>query len=238
MPPARCGQSAASGHSMGGNAVNKGGLPVRRMQYKGRRRLPLRLYAALLAAAVTAAGLWFNAYINTEIKPELQQLAEYYARAETLEAMHRAVQQTLQERPLLGGSLYRGEEDRLQLDAAQANAVRSALTAAVETQLALLPQQEYCIPFGSLTGNSLLSGWGPGWAITLQPQGYVQAEWEETTESLSINTTRVSAALVLTVTVNMILDGRTETLTVRDTVPLASVLLRGDTPQVYAAALD
>ena len=210
---------------------------MRRIQDKG-RRLPLRLYAALLAAAVTAAGLWFNAYINTEIKPELQQLAEYYARAETLAAMHRAVQKTLQERPLLGEALYRGEGDRLQLDAAQANAVRSALAAAVETQLALLPQQEYRIPFGSLTGNSLLSGWGPGWSLSLQPQGYVQAEWEETAESLSINTTRISAALLLTVTVNMILDGRTETLQVYETVPLASVLLCGDTPQVYAAALD
>ena len=210
---------------------------MRRIQDKG-RRLPLRLYATLLAAAVTAAGLWLNAYVNTEIKPELQQLAEYYARAETLEAMHRAVQKTLQERPLLGEALYRGEGDRLQLDAAQANAVRSALAAAVETQLALLPQQEYRIPFGSLTGNSLLSGWGPGWSLSLQPQGYVQAEWEETAESLSINTTRISAALLLTVTVNMILDGRTETLQVYETVPLASVLLCGDTPQVYAAALD
>ena len=211
---------------------------MRRIQERGRRRLPLRFYAAALAAAVTGAGLWFNAYVNTEIKPELQQLAEYYARAETLETMHRAVQKTLQEHPLLCEALYRGEGDCLQLDAAQANAVRSALTAAVETQLALLPQQEYCIPFGSLTGNSLLSGWGPGWDITLQPQAYVQAEWKETTESLAINTTRISAALLLTVTVNMILDGRTETLEVCETVPLASVLLCGDTPQVYAAALD
>ena len=211
---------------------------MRRKQMAGRRRLPLRLYAAALAAAATAAVLWFNAYVNTEVKPELQQLAEYYARAATLETMHRAVQQTLQEQPALSETLYRGEADRLQLDAAQANEVRSALIAEIETQMALLPQQEYNIPFGSLTGNSLLSGLGPGWDITLQPQGYVQAEWEETTESLSINTTRVSATLVLTVTVNMILDGRTETLTVRDTVPLASVLLRGETPQVYAAALD
>ncbi len=211
---------------------------MRRKQTAGRRRLPLRLYAAALAAAATAAMLWFNAYVNTEIKPELQQLAEYYACAATLETMHRAVQQTLQEQTALRETLYRGETDCLQLDAASANRLRSALIAEIETQIALLPQQEYSIPFGSLTGNSLLSGWGPGWAITLQPQGYVQAEWEETTESLSINTTRVSAALVLTVTVNMILDGRTETLTVRDTVPLASVLLRGDTPQVYAAALD
>lgn len=211
---------------------------MRRIQERGRRRLPLRFYAAALAVAVTAAGLWFNAYVNTEIKPELQQLAEYYARAETLETMHHAIQQTLQEQPALRETLYRGEEDCLQLDAAQANAVRSALTAAIETQLALLPQQEYCIPFGSLTGNSLLSDWGPGWSLSLQPQGYVQAEWEETAESLSINTTRISAALLLTVTVNMILDGRTETLEVCETVPLASVLLCGDTPQVYAAALD
>ena len=82
---------------------------MRRIQERGRRRLPLRFYAAALAAAVTGAGLWFNAYVNTEIKPELQQLAEYYARAETLETMHRAVQKTLQEHPLLCEALYRGE---------------------------------------------------------------------------------------------------------------------------------
>ena len=69
--------------------------------------------------------------------------------------------------------------------------VRSTLLSAVETRMAVLPEQEYSIPFGSLTGNYLLSGQGPGWKLKLQPEGYVQASWQESYESLSINTTRI-----------------------------------------------
>ena len=47
-----------------------------------------------------------------------------------------------------------------------------------------------------------------------------------------------TAVLELTVTVNMVLDGRTATLTVTDTVPLASVLICGDTPGAYASNFD
>ena len=112
------------------------------------------------------------------------------------------------------------------------------LTAAVQQSLAALPKTDYLIPFGSLTNNSLLSGLGPGWEFTLQPQGYVQGVVRETAESLSINTTRCTAMLELTVTVNMVLDGRTATLTVTDTVPLASVLICGDTPSAYASNFD
>ena len=66
----------------------------------------------------------------------------------------------------------------------------------------------------------------------------MEAEWQEKTESLSINTTRYTAEILLQVTVNMILDGRTETLTVTDSVPMVSILLQGETPSVYAQALD
>ena len=52
------------------------------------------------------------------------------------------------------------------------------------------------------------------------------------------NTTRYTAEILLQVTVNMILDGRTETLTVTDSVPMVSMLLQGGTPSVYAQALD
>ncbi len=75
-------------------------------------------------------------------------------------------------------------------------------------------------------------------AVQLQPQGYVQGEIRETAESLSINTTRYSAVLHLSVTVNMILDGSTATLTVAADYPLASLLVCGDIPNAYASDLD
>ena len=93
------------------------------------------------------------------------------------------------------------------LDAAAAGAAQTQFVSAVQTEMDALPEICYAVPFGSLTNNSLLSGLGPGWLLSIQPKGYVQGEIRETTQSLSINTTRYSAVLQLSVTVNMILDG-------------------------------
>ena len=124
------------------------------------------------------------------------------------------------------------------LDAARAGAAQAALIAAVQAEMDALPEISYRVPFGSLTNNSLLSGLGPGWPVQLQPQGYVQGEIRQTAESLSINTTRYCAVLHLSVTVNMILDGSTATLTVEQTCPLVSLLAGGEIPDVYATGQD
>ena len=124
------------------------------------------------------------------------------------------------------------------LDAAAAGAAQTQFISAVQTEMDALPEICYAVPFGSLTNNSLLSGLGPGWLLSIQPKGYVQGEIRETTQSLSINTTRYSAVLQLSVTVNMILDGSTATLTVAADYPLASLLVCGDIPNAYASDLD
>lgn len=203
-----------------------------------RRRWPLRLWLKAGVAAGIAGALWINGYVEREIKPTMMQIAEYEARRITTQAIHKAVQSQLEEAPQLTASLYQVEDGYAVLDAATANRLRSALIGAIEEQMAALPEQEFSVPVGSLTDNYLLSGQGPGWSMQLQPEGYVQAAWQERAESLSLNTTRCTAALTLSVTVNMILDGDSETLTVQEQLPVATLLLQGDVPAVYAAALD
>ena len=212
--------------------------PMLRRKQPIKRRTFIKFYA-LAALVLAVLALWqFSRYVNTTVKPTLHQLAEYEARAATVQAMQNAVSAQLQAVPTLCEALYTQQGELIRLDTARANAAKVQLTAAVQQSLAALPETDYLIPFGSLTNNSLLSGLGPGWEFSLQPQGYVQGTIRETAESLSINTTRCTAVLELTVTVNMVLDGRTATLTVTDTVPLASVLIRGDIPSAYAADFD
>lgn len=203
-----------------------------------KRYWPVRFRVGGLAAVMILSCLGFNHYVNTQLKPTLMQLAEYEARAVTTKAIQTAVQETLAENPAFSESFCQVTEHYVQMDTAMAAAMQVAFTDAVRTSMENLPQYSYEIPFGSLTGNSLLSGHGPGWKVELQPEGYVQSAWKETTESLSINTTRYSAKLCLWVTVNMILDGRTETLTVTEEIPLCSLLLQGDTPDTYASVSD
>lgn len=211
---------------------------MRRVKGKTRRRWPVGLWLRLAAAATVAAVIGFNFYVEREIKPTLLQLAEYEARFTTTRTLHEAVDAALQQDPALCENLYVVEDGNVRLDAAAANKVRSTLIQAVQDHVDALPEKFYYIPIGSLSGNSLLNGHGPGWEMQLKPQGYVQGNIEETVQSLAINTTRCQADLVLCVTLNMVLDGSTETLDVTDRIPLTSLLLQGKTPAVYAAELD
>lgn len=211
---------------------------MRRRTAAGRCRAKRRSLVWLAAALLLAGALHINRYVNTVIKPTLHELAEYEARAATVQAVNRAVAAELSRQPALCSTLFADNGGILCLDAARAGAAQAALIAAVQAEMDALPEISYRVPFGSLTNNSLLSGLGPGWPVQLQPQGYVQGEIRQTAESLSINTTRYCAVLHLSVTVNMILDGSTATLTVEQTCPLVSLLAGGEIPDVYATGQD
>ena len=199
---------------------------MRRCSAKGRRQARRRGFCLLAVLVLTAGVLSLNRYVNTVVKPTLHELAEYEARSAAVQAMNRAVAAELTHSGLVS------------LDAAAAGAAQTQFVSAVQTEMDALPEICYAVPFGSLTNNSLLSGLGPGWLLSIRPKGYVQGEIRETTQSLSINTTRYSAVLQLSVTVNMILDGSTATLTVAADYPLASLLVCGDIPNAYASDLD
>ena len=207
---------------------------MRRCSTKDRRQARRRGFC-LLAVLVLAAGvLSLNRYVNTVVKPTLHELAEYEARSAAVQAMNRAVAAELTRSPALCDALFTQGSGLVSLDAAAAGAAQLRLVSAVQEEMNVLPEEDFTIPFGSLTNNSLLSGLGPGWRMQVQPKGYAEGHIREATESLSINTTRYSAVLQLSVTVNMILDGSTATLTVYADYPLASVLIGGDTPSAYA----
>ena len=208
---------------------------MRRCSVKEKRRLKRRCALWLAAGLLVAGVVYINRYVNTKIKPTLHELAEYEARSATTQAINRAVAAELLQTPSLGTALFVQENGIVSLDAAAASAAQVQLIRAVQTEVDALPETDYRVPLGSLTDNTLLSGFGPGWRVQLQPKGYVQGKILEKTESLSINTTRYSAVLRLCVTVNMILDGSTATLTVDAEYPLASILIGGDTPGAYAS---
>ena len=205
---------------------------MRRCSAKDRRQARRRGFCLLAVLVLTAGVLSLNRYVNTVVKPTLHELAEYEARSAAVQAMNRAVAAELTRSPALCDALFTQDSGLVSLDAAAAGAAQTQFVSAVQTEIC------YAVPFGSLTNNSLLSGLGPGWLLSIRPKGYVQGEIRETTQSLSINTTRYSAVLQLSVTVNMILDGSTATLTVAADYPLASLLVCGDIPNAYASDLD
>lgn len=207
----------------------------RRNPKSGPRRWVRRGLALLLAAA----GLYVY-LVETEVKPRVEELAEYECRAIVVQAMNEAVSAEMQRTPALYQDLYtltyapNGALCAVQADTAALNRAQLALVDAVQQALAALPARSWTFPLGSLSGWSVLGGLGPDWEMQLQPRGYVEGRMEEEAESLSINRTRYTVSLALQVTINMVLDGKNSTAVVAERIPVASLLLEGEVPTYYS----
>ena len=207
----------------------------RRNPKPGPRRWVRRGLALLLAAA----GLYVY-LVETEVKPRVEELAEYECRAIVVQAMNEAVSAEMQRTPALYQDLYtltyapNGALCAVQADTAALNRAQLALVDAVQQALAALPARSWTFPLGSLSGWSVLGGLGPDWEMQLQPRGYVEGRMEEEAESLSINRTRYTVSLALQVTINMVLDGKNSTAVVAECIPVASLLLEGEVPTYYS----
>lgn len=207
----------------------------RRNPKPGPRRWVRRGLALLLAAA----GLYVY-LVETEVKPRVEELAEYECRAIVVQTMNEAVSAEMQRTPALYQDLYtltyapNGALCAVQADTAALNRAQLALVDAVQHALAALPARSWTFPLGSLSGWSVLGGLGPDWEMQLQPRGYVEGRMEEEAESLSINRTRYTVSLALQVTINMVLDGKHSTAVVAERIPVASLLLEGEVPTYYS----
>lgn len=205
------------------------------------RRLVLGLGLVFVPLLAT-----YTAVVQYAVTPRLEDLAEYQCRAVVAQAMNRAVSTEMEQNQQLYSDLYsvvdqNGKSAGISADTAVLNQARLNLVEAVQNELQTLPESELRIPIGSLVGVTALGGLGPGWELRLLPQAYVESEVREECYSVSINRTQYTATLELTVTINMVLDGKTATAQVTQQVPLASFLLEGDTPELYssfAGALD
>ena len=202
-----------------------------------RRRL-WRCFAAALALLWLLLALCW--YVEDRFEPILDELAEYEVRAAVTQAVNAAVSAELAAHPQRYAQVYRVQYNgtvpaAVQADAAAMNEARLALVAAVNAALQGMPRIRMRVPFGTLTGFSLLNNLGPGWPLSFAPEAFAEGTIRESAETVGINSTRYRASLTLTVTINMVLDGKNRVLYAASTVPVASVIVSGETPLYYAA---
>lgn len=205
------------------------------------RRPPRRLRRWLVISfALLTVLLMLYWCVEERFEPILDELAEYEARAAVSRAVDAAVAAELAAHPQRYAQVYTvqyngTEPSAVQADAAALNDACLTLTAAVNQALADLPPVQMTVPFGTLTDLSLLNALGPGWPLGFVPEAFAAGTVRESAETVAINAARYAAAVELTVTVNTVLDGKNRVLYVAQNVPLASVIVGGDTPLYYAA---
>lgn len=218
--------------------MRKEGPPMRRaVSVRPRMRSRLRILTILVLCGLVLMAAY---RLDTTIQPLLQEFAEYETQAATVRLMNAAITRELVVNPECVQNLYTveysddGSMRSVVSNPYATNLARGALVDAVTAELNAVAEQKIDIPLGSLLDSAILNNWGPCWTLTIQPEGYVDGELNESVEPVAINQVVYRIDLRLTTSVNMILDGRAHVLQVETTIPLVHVLLEGTVPDYYA----
>lgn len=89
------------------------------------------------------------------------------------------------------------------------------------------------VPLGNLTGQLLLSGWGPTVRVEVYSVGDVAADYSNSFTAAGVNQTRHQIDLDITATVYLFLPGEILPVTVSNTICVAETIIVGETPDTY-----
>lgn len=211
---------------------------MRRRQKREKKRMdwPLRvgIFAGVLLAALIA--------LDHEVRPVVITMAQYQARVSSILAINEAVLGELEKQEIGYEDLVtvctdeQGMVTSVQTDAAAINRVKSQLTNAVSTRLAMMELEEVEIPIGTLLGWQIFAGRGPTIRFQVVPASFVESNITSTLESAGINQTQHKILMDFTVEMSAIIPGYTTSVEVNTQVSIADTLIIGAVPQFYAAS--
>lgn len=207
----------------------------RRRRSTGRKRR--RLLAALAACFTLAAFI----LTDSALKRPLAELACERVRDAVSDAFTRAALTALEEEELFDVlTVTKTGENAFMVSADTAKLNRAAALIARESRelIAGMGEQGVGIELGTVSGVALLSGAGPTVRARFRPAGSVSYEPSSRLVSAGINQSLYTLYLTVTASVRVLLAGRDETVTVKNTVPIAETVIVGEAPQVYTNVAD
>lgn len=205
-----------------------------------RRRAPRRgegLAASALLAGVLLAVflLWFN----RQLRPVLEAMAEAEVRNAVTAAINDAITEGIAQRDVSYDEMVTVETDEsgrvtaLKSNMGRANLLRSQLLEAALEEVSGLSEQDFAIPLGNLLGLDFLSGRGPEVKVRVLSAGAAGAAFQNHFSSAGVNQTLHQIVLEISVTVRILLPGRSLETAVSTAVCVAQTVIVGQVPDTY-----
>lgn len=208
----------------------------RQIVQRKNRRSRLRKTAIFLTVLLAITGLMV-AWMGSGMRSAVEALAVTRIRSVTARAMNDAILDTM------GGeekyqSLVTVRENGnkvylLQADTRQMNLLAAECAEAAQERIAIMGEQGVSVPLGTTTGIALFSGKGPRIRISFTPAGSVQSEFNSEFISSGINQTLYRVKLRLTATVQLVIPGLFQSVSVVTEAAIAESIIVGEVPQVY-----
>lgn len=206
-------------------------LRPRRRGQRGRPWLSVLLAGALLAVLL----VWFD----RQLRPVLETLAETEVRNAVTAAINDAISAGIIENAVSYDDIITVETDEsgrvtaLKSNMAGANLLRSRLLEAALAEVSGLSTRDFSVPLGNLLGMDFLSGRGPGIRVAVLSAGAAGAVYRNEFAAAGVNQTLHRVLLEISVTVRILLPGRTLETSVTSPVCIAETVIVGQVPGTY-----
>lgn len=181
----------------------------------------------------------FSAFLEVQFRPVAMRYLKNETNLETTRMIQESVFTALEQQNLNYKSFVETKQAAengvatLQTDVVALNRFTSAATLAITERLKQMSIQETKIPFGVFSGVSLFSGLGPKVSFKIAPTGNISTQIENIFEGVGINQTRHQIMLKVTVKVDIVLVGYTESIEVETSFCIAETIIVGEVPQIY-----
>lgn len=182
-------------------------------------------------------------YANKNLMPALHIASEYKVNTIVTTAVNNAVNEMFIHNPGYEDLVYvdmdkDGRINSIRTDVVKLNKLSTGISNDVCNKLASLGKEKINVPLGTLFGNSLLSGEGPGLKIKIQPAGNVETDFKSEFSSVGINQTRHRIYLQVIAKVSIIAPLSRRKTEITTTVPVAETIIIGKVPHVYLEDLS
>ncbi len=194
------------------------------------------LISALLGIGLAMLFVWM---VNRQIMPVFSSMATTKVTNTVTRLLEQTVNSYLTEQNISYQDIITLEKDEngaitaLTTNMTRLNTMRNEILIRVSEAMDTLDEEELSIPVGNLTGITLLSGLGFDLPVQVVLVGTAGADFNQTFTAAGINQTHHQIMLDVSVTVNILLPGETETANVTTQVCAAETVIVGGVPDTY-----
>ncbi len=202
-----------------------------------RRRTPTRKKIFMALIAVVIAGLGIAIWLNAGMHRAMEAFAVARVKSVAARAMNQAILDRLGD-TAEGEPVIRVRETgervyMLESDAYRMNALAAECAQAAQDLISQIGEQGISIPLGTITGIPFLAGRGPKLKVNFTPTGSVQSAFDTDFISSGINQTLYRVKLRLVASVQIVMPGTYQAVSVTSEAAIAESIIVGDVPDVY-----
>lgn len=177
-------------------------------------------------------------YVEKNIKPTLISICEVKAKVIATRIINDTVRgelkkDALREQILIPTYDNDGRINMIRTDALVMNTISANIANKVQENIVSLSNQKFSIPLGSALDSQLLSNRGPDLNFLILHQGSVLVDFVTEFDESGINQTRYKIYITVSVDMRIISPVTTSTITVKNNVLIAEIVIIGEVPDSY-----